>query len=75
MRLAHGRNLGAEAGAPVDGGDVEPASAGERLGLLHDLEGELARGREDERGGLGVGPLDQVGNRRREGERLAGPGG
>ena len=59
-----------EADAAVDGRDLEPLDAGERLGLLDDLGGELAGRREHERGGAAA-RLDALDHRDRERERLA----
>ncbi len=63
-----------EADAAVDGRDLEPLDAGERLGLLDDLRGELARRGEHERGGAAA-RLDALDHRDRERERLARAGG
>ena len=66
-----GLDLLLEADAAVDGRDLEAAGAGERLGLLDDLGGELARRGEHERGGAAVGALEALDDRDRERERLA----
>jgi hypothetical protein len=60
-----------DADAAVDGGRGEAARVGERPDLLDDLLGELAGRREDQRRGTALSGLDEVGDRRRERERLA----
>ena len=60
-----------DADAAVDGGDLERAGMGDGSRLLHDLARELAGGGEHERRGTGAVRGDAVGQRDREGERLA----
>ena len=67
-----GLDLLLEADAAVDGRDLEAADAGQRLGLLDDLGGELARRGEHERGGAAAAVLEALDDRDHEGERLAG---
>ena len=74
VRLAGELDLALEADAAVDGGDREGARGGDVADLLDDLAGELARRREHQRRGAGVGGLDAVDERNAERERLARAG-
>ena len=74
MRAGRSPRLGGDADPPVDGAYPQRAGAGDRVELLGDLTGELACGREHQRGGgrrRGRGALH---HRDPEGERLAGAG-
>ena len=75
VRPAGGARLLLEAGAAVDGRDGERAGVGQRADLLDDLEGELARGGQDERGLLGTVGLHAVDQGGAEGQGLARAGG
>ncbi len=71
VRVTGGVGLRANRDAAVDGRDREVAGGGEELDLLCHLEGELARGNEDERGGARVVVRHPLDERNREGEGLA----
>ena len=64
------------ADAAVDGAHAEATRRRERLELAADLRGELARGREDQRGGLTLTrAVDACDERHAERDRLSGTGG
>src|SRR5919199_764153 len=74
LGAARGAGLLLEADAAVDRGDPQPSGACDRARLVHDLGGELAGRREDERARPAAARCDPLDDRDREGERLAGAG-
>ena len=71
VRLGRLARLLGDAGAAVDGADLERPGVGDRVDLVDDLGRELARRREDQRRGARAVGLDAVDDRHAEGERLA----
>ena len=75
VRAAGALHLALDAGAAVDGGDGQRAGVRDVVHVVDDLQRELARRGEDQRGGAAIGRLEALDDRHGEGERLARAGG
>jgi hypothetical protein len=73
--LFGGLDLGTEADAAVDSGDLEVTRLRQRANVFDDLAGELAGGGEDEGADSTRFGIEALDHRDAEGERLARPGG